>query len=839
MSEHQDSPPSRRHFLKGSLLSALTASALTSTPKDASADKNYPKSGVPQKDFDFNKKSGALEADKIVKSACQFCNSLCALNVHMKSGRVIDIVGEDKDPVQAGGFCVKGPMMLQLIYNKERLKSPLIRVSGEKGSSQSEFKEANWDEALTVIAKRFLNLRDKGEAHTIASRTTGRMLRGSGDVIARFFKLLGSPNNTDVGPTCNDAGGNALAKTLGLGNFTNGYGLDKNTGKEDLGQSQVTLFFGTNQAETHPVTFAHLLREKEKRKGRFICIDPRLTPTGAQCDEWVAPKPHTDLALVLGMISHIIDNKLYDADYVAKWVLGFDELKAHLSKHKYSPEWAAERCDIDAETIKRIATQYAKAKPSAIYCNAGISHQLGAFTTYRALIFLAAITGNIGVPGSGCNFMHNTWPGGLGLPDFPSIAKNKPAIKEASLPVGPDWFAESILKKRPYAIKALWTVGNPLLSSANTEKVKRAFKKLDFYVYAGLFMEESALYADVILPACSGLEMEGVYMRRDDRGIRWQHRAVDPIGKSIPDFEMWIKLAQIMESLDKKSPKGYWSESIPKAWSDYKVLWDLFVKHTPSAGGMTRKRLSARHEPLRWPCIDEKTPDISTLYMDHPSWYKAVEVLDKTKKGQRFLTESGKIEIYTEKLDAALKTVGHSALPIYFTHPEVTGKQPSLTYTKILKKNPINPHALTEVINLTEPRVNEIQKRYPLMGMIGRPSVVHFASLTQWTFTGKQMNGLRLIQVHPKAAGAAGIKQGDKIIVESPRGKVQGTALLWEGIREDSIFVPNTFGPQQRVGDHLGLPRYEAANILPDDQHYDVLSGQQAYKCFACKISKA
>ena len=125
------------------------------------------------------------------------------------------------------------------------------------------------------------------------------------------------------------------------------------------------------------------------------------------------------------------------------------------------------------------------------------------------------------------------------------------------------------------------------------------------------------------------------------------------------------------------------------------------------------------------------------------------------------------------------------------------------------------------------------------MGMIGRPSVVHFAGVTQWTPTGKQLNGVRLIQVHPSAAKKAGIKDGDAIVVESPRGAVTGTALLWRGIREDTIFVPNTFGPMQQMADEYRAPRYEAANVLTDDRYFDNLSGQQAYKCFACRIRKA
>ena len=124
------------------------------------------------------------------------------------------------------------------------------------------------------------------------------------------------------------------------------------------------------------------------------------------------------------------------------------------------------------------------------------------------------------------------------------------------------------------------------------------------------------------------------------------------------------------------------------------------------------------------------------------------------------------------------------------------------------------------------------------MGMIGRPSVVHFAGVTQWTYAGKQLNGVRLIQVHPKAAARAGLKNGDGVVVESPRGSVAGSVLLWEGIREDTVFVPNTFGPAQAEGDEFDLPRYEAANHLTDDRYFDNLSGQQAYKCFACRLRK-
>lgn len=836
-SESQSQPFSRRSFLRGGALSAAAATALGLRTPEALAghEGTYSKTSPPTTGFDFTKGSGQLQPDKIVDSACQFCNSNCRLKVHIKDGRIIDVLGEEADPVQAGGMCVKAEMMTQLVYNRFRLTKPLKRVGGEKGSMDSKFEPCSWDEALEIIAKKFIDLRDAGDAKAIANKTSGRLQRGTGSIIGRFFTLLGSPNDTDVGPVCNDAGGDALGATFGMGNFTNGYGKDENTGKEDLGSAKFFLFLGTNQAETHPVTFSYLLRERAKTKAKLVVIDPRLTPTGAQADEWIAPKPHTDLALALALLQHVIAQKLYDAKFVTKWVVGFDELKKHLADHGYTPEWAEKVTGVPAAKIKAIAEGYAKAKPAAIFCNAGISHQLGAFDTYRALAFLAAITGNVGVNGGGCNFMHNTWPGGLNLPPVTGETPKK----DGGLPVGPDWFAESILHSRPYQLKAIVTEGNPIIGSANSKKVQEAFKKLEFYVFTGLFMEEAAYYADVILPVASGFEMDGVYMRRDDRSIRWQHAAVPRVGESKTDIEIWIDLGAAMAKLDKKNKPEYWTDNLRAEWKDYGKLWAEFVARTPGVGGMTQARMEKRAEPLRWPCIDEKSPSVSTLYLDHPSWYKAAEALDPKNKGKRFLTGSGKVEIFTPELDKKLATAGHSALPIFYTHPEVTGQNPSIVYDEQLVENPVNPGTVTPNVKLGGLSDGKVHEEFPLMGMCGRASVVHFAGVTQWTYAGKQMNGVRLVQIHPRTAEKSGVAQGDKIVIESPRGAITGTATIWDGIREDTIFIPNSFGPAQAMGDEFGLPRYETANTLTDDRYFDNLSGQQAYKCFAVRVRKA
>ena len=153
--------------------------------------------------------------------------------------------------------------------------------------------------------------------------------------------------------------------------------------------------------------------------------------------------------------------------------------------------------------------------------------------------------------------------------------------------------------------------------------------------------------------------------------------------------------------------------------------------------------------------------------------------------------------------------------------------------------NPANPQALTPVVSVGAISDDNIHADLPLMGMTGRPRVVHFAGVTHWTFTGKQRNGVRLVQIHPDVAAKAGIVDGDEIVVESLRGSVKGTAQVWPRIRRDTVFVPNTFGPMQKMAEWIGVPKYQAANTLVDDRHFDNVSGQQAYKCFACRVKKA
>ena len=250
--------------------------------------------------------------------------------------------------------------------------------------------------------------------------------------------------------------------------------------------------------------------------------------------------------------------------------------------------------------------------------------------------------------------------------------------KDAALPVGPDWFAESILTGNPYRAQGhrhRWATRS---SAAPTRRrCRRRSRSSTFYVYTGLFMEEPAYYADVILPVCSGLEMEGVYMRRDDRAIRWQKQAVPRVGESKTDWEIWIDLAHAMAKLDTKNPPEYWTDNFPAEWKDYRKLWATFVaKHTPGMGGMTQSAWRSAPSRCAGRARREKHPGVSTLYLDHPSWYEAAEALDPANKGKRFLTPSGKVEIFTPDLEKKLAAAGHRRAADLLHAPGGHGQEP-------------------------------------------------------------------------------------------------------------------------------------------------------------------
>lgn len=765
-------------------------------------------------------------AEKVITSGCSFCPSNCRHLVHLNGGRVSNVYGEPDDPVQRGKLCAKGQAIPQLLYNRYRITRPMKRT----GARPSEkFEPISWDQAYTEIAERLLEIRDKHGAKSIAAKASGRQTRESGAMQWRFFELLGSPNTTHEGYICNDAGGIALSMTFGNGGQTNGYGPDPITKTEDLGDSRFILWLGSNDAECHPVLHGYLKERKEKVNAEWVVIDPRMTMTGNGANLWVPIKPGTDMALAYGMLSHIIANELYDKKFVSKWTLGFDELKKFIPEKGMTVEWAEKITGVPADIIIKIAEKYAKTKPAAIITNAGIAHHVNAVDTFRVLTFLASITGNIGIPGGGANFMHNA-PVGLSLPP---LTVGRQDVK-LGLPPHPDYFVESILTGKPYPLKAVFYAGNMMTQIADTGRVAQALKKLDLFVSFNLFPQEDTFYADYILPTTTFYEVDHVGVRRCDRGIRWRNKVVDPIGESKVDSRIWIELGQKMAELDKKNPPEYWTENLPLSWTDNRNLWNTInPANNPTAAGMTADRMDRLAVPLRWPCPSPDHPGTSVMYLDHPKW-------KDIWGGKRFLTPSGKVEIFTPQLQKRLEGTGHSAIPEFYTSPENMDGLPTLEYLDEFVKSPTVANSsggnLVHKVKIGVPPKDDIRKNYPFQLITGRPNALHFHSITHWAWHLVQASGERYVQMHPELAKQMGIKSGDMVKVETPRGSLEGPALVLDAIQPNTIFIPHTFGPKQLARKDVGRTVWRSVNRLTTG-FYDTLSGQVAYKSQLCKIS--
>jgi len=823
----------RRDFFKTTTVAAaMFASADAMAPRYASPLMNPLKKRPPFEKFPYTEQNIQREEDgelpdKVIASGCSFCPSNCRHNVHIKKGKVINVYGEENDPVQNGGLCPKGQIIPQLLYNSHRILNPMKRVGPKPGY---DFKPISWEEALKEISQKILVIRDRDGAKAVGAKSSIRQSIEACVMQKRFMDLLGSPNSINGGNVCDGVGAVALKMTLGSPGQTNGYGPDPITNTEDLGDSKYILWFGSNDAETHPILHAYMARKKRENGAKWIVFDPRLTITGNAADLWVPVRPGADMALIYGMIHHIINNNLYDSEYVKNWVAGFGELKNFLNQKDYSPKWAEKITNISSQVIITIAEDYARKKPSSIIANSGIAHHVNGVDTSRALLFLAAITGNIGIPGGGANFMHNSF-----IPtDLPPIENAQPK-SEAGLPPFAESFVDSIISGMPYSLKALFYAGNIMTQVADTKKAEEALKKLELFVSFNLFPQEDTYYADYILPTTTFYEMDHVGIRRCDRGIRWRNKVVEPEGESRPDADIWIDLAQTIAQIDKNNQPEYWGKNLDSKWKDRRYLWNkIFPKQNQTMGGMTAERMAKMKSPLRWPCPDTNHPGTSVMYLDRPEW-------KDLWGGKRFLTESGKIEIFTKILEETLKPLGRTALPEFYTSYENAWGLPSLSLGDGYVSSPYiatskagnHVHKATLGV-IPDP---DLKEQYPQQLITGRPSALIFHSISHWAWLPSQISADRYIQISKKLSEQIKVKSGDLVKVETKRGEIMAPVLVWEGIEANTVFIPMSYGNKQVVHEEVGRLTWDSVNILTGGGLYDNLSGQHEYKSFLCKIS--
>lgn len=481
---------------------------------------------------------GQEAEDRIVKSTCGLCQTGCGVLIRLQHNKAVQVKGDPDSPVNKGVLCAKGLASLEYLNHPDRLKHPLRRKGG-RGDGQWE--QISWDEALDTVAQELT------KAKTVYGPQGLIFMRGSfkggyqGTFLGRFANALGAPNIASMASVC------YVPRAVGS-NLTHGY----NPVPDYEYPPACIVVWGANLADTRIGEHGQTVRAL-KRGSKLIVIDPRKIGLSEKADLWLQPRPGSDLALGLGLINVIINEHLYDEDFVSSWTVGFEELKTHVQA--YSPEVVERLTWVKASTIEQTARLYTAAKPSIIQLGNAIDHNMNNFQTARAVSILRAITGNLGVPGGElfCSSPEILTPLGsaeLDLRDNISAAQRAKRLnaKDGLLPMLfyslPQSIVKAILHDEPYPIRAGFIQGgNMLLTYSNALQTYSALKKLDFLAVADMFMTPTAALADIVLPVATYLEHDSI-VAPPYYPVAQVQQKVAQVGDCRSDYEIINDLAQ-------------------------------------------------------------------------------------------------------------------------------------------------------------------------------------------------------------------------------------------------------------------------------------------------------
>jgi anaerobic selenocysteine-containing dehydrogenase len=467
---------------------------------------------------------------RIVRGACPHdCPDTCALHITVENGRAIKVEGAPDHPTTAGVLCTKVARYLDRTYAPSRLLQPLRRI-GPKGSAR--FAPVSWDEALSEIAARFgeIAASTDGPQAILPYSYAGTMgLLQSNSMDRRFFHKLGASLLDRT--ICSSAGKAGYAATIGA---------SIGTDLEQFEHARLILIWGSNPI----VSNLHLwtrVQAAKRRGARLIAIDPYRSLTAEKCHVHLALRPGTDAALALGMMHVLIAEDLIDHDYVARYTLGFDALKARVSE--YPPSRVAEITGLAADDIIALARDYGTIKPAVIRLNYGMQRHAGGGMAIRTAACLPALVGAWRDAAGGVLLSSSgAYPVDRNALERPDLIWNHPrTINMSSI-------GDALLETRDPPIRALYVYNsNPVAVAPDSARVVAGFSREDlFCVVHDVFQTDTADYADIVLPATTQLEHLDVHASYGHLYVLANNPAIAPVGEAKPNTEVFRQLAQRM-----------------------------------------------------------------------------------------------------------------------------------------------------------------------------------------------------------------------------------------------------------------------------------------------------
>jgi anaerobic selenocysteine-containing dehydrogenase len=493
---------------------------------------------------------------EIKKTLCVVCGNQCGIDAYVKGGRLIKVEGTQENPVNQGKLCVKGAANRQWIYNPDRIQTPLIRT-GERGDGQ--YAPISWEEALDRIASHLSEIKAQSGPESVV------FYAGFPKVMRPFLKRLahgfGSPNYCTESSTCSVA-----PNMSGKLNF--GYELGAMGGAQVMAASCI-LNWATDPLNSSAPSGVHFLNALD-RGTKLIDVGPLKSLLSERADIHLRLRPGTSGALALGMARVIIEEGLYDRDFVKNWTLGFDEYRAYAKT--FTPEVVEGITGVAKEKIIAAARLYATAKPATITTSSNTTtHHTNGVQNHRAITALIGLTGNFDRLGGNLIIPRSYFLRATGLShrghEFEQVRpweKMAPRIGQEQYPV---WcrltsqaqamdLPDQIQNAEPYPIRAVLGFGLNHRMWPSPDYMKASLHKLDFFVNVDLFFTESAKLADIILPACSSFERSELFFTPPNHAI-WTEPVIAPVGRSRPDVDIIVDLAKRMTPEDRLMAQGH------------------------------------------------------------------------------------------------------------------------------------------------------------------------------------------------------------------------------------------------------------------------------------------
>ena len=548
-----------------------------------------------------------------VRSICAYCGVGCEIEVGVMNNAITEIHPVIDSPVSKGHLCVKGRYAWQYATSKDRVTHPMIREN-------DRWNIVSWEEALRYCAKRFKDTIDQYGPDSIGVLGSARATNEDNYVIQKFARTVIGTNNVDCcARVCHQPTAKAMSMMLGTGAATNSF--------DDIEKARTFLLAGTNACENHPVIGARI-KQMGLKGANLIVIDPRKTEFTRYAKVHLALKPGTNIPLLNAMAQVIIEEELYDRQFVETRIDGWEEYKKTIIE--WTPEKAAKICRVHPRLIREASRLYAGETPSMTFHGLGITEHTQGTEGVIALVNLALLTGNICKTGTGVNPLRgqNNVQGSSAMgcdPDvyagFAHVKKEKVRFEElwqTSLPNNQGFTLPEMLEAATKGkLKGMWIIGYDVsLTMSDGNSTTKAFDNLDFLIVQDMFLNETAeKFADVFLPVASSFEKEGTFMNAERR-IQKIRTAVSPPDEVLADWQIICTMAEVMGKKNLftfSSPEGIWNE-IRKVW--------------PSVNGITYERLD--HAGLQWPCLDTHDPGTEILHQETFSLGKKARLMPLT-----------------------------------------------------------------------------------------------------------------------------------------------------------------------------------------------------------------